>query len=187
MSWSIWHNNIGLGGRAFTFVMGAIVILLAGFSFASSLPASAIFNWIMDVLGLGFVSLTMILILVSIFSGMKLLETRGENPSEAIDGFRRKWLLSGLQACNGIATIALTFTLLGISLGIGSLSHGGLTPDTINDVIADLTQHFSMAFMTSVVGLPVSAVLRTILILINATVMSSDRPAHHANPFVVGE
>jgi hypothetical protein len=164
-----------------------MVILLAGFSFASSLPASAIFNWIVDVLGLGFVSLTMILILVSIFSGMKLLETRGEASSDAVDGFRRKWLLSGLQACNGIATIALTFTLLGISLGIGSLSHGGLTPDTINDVISELTQHFSMAFMTSVIGLPVSAVLRTILILINATVMSGDRPAHHATPLVVGE
>jgi len=187
MSWASWHNNIGLGGRAVSLVIGAMVILLAGFSFASSLPASANFNWIVDVLGLGFVSLTMILILVSIFSGMKLLETRGEAASDAVDGFRRKWLLSGLQACNGIATIALTFTLLGISLGIGSLSHGGLTPDTINDVISELTQHFSMAFMTSVIGLPVSAVLRTILILINATVMSGDRPAHHATPLVVGE
>ena len=187
MSWSVWQDNIGLGGRAVTLVMGSMVILLAGFSFASSLPASAIFKWVVDILGLGFVSLTMILILVSIFSGMKLLETRGEDPSDAIDGYRRKWLLSGLQACNGIATIALTFTLLGISLGIGSLSQGGLTPDTINDVIADLTQHFSMAFMTSVIGLPVSAVLRTILILVNATVMSSDRPIHHATPIVVGE
>jgi hypothetical protein len=96
-------------------------------------------------------------------------------------------MLSGLQACNGIATIALTFTLLGISLGIGSLSHGGLTPETINDIIAELTNYFSMAFMTSVIGLPLSAVLRTLLILINTTTMNSDQPVHHSQPIIAGE
>ena len=66
-----------------------------------------------------------------------------------------------MHAAQGVATLALTFTLLGISLGIGSLADNQLTPDTIQSVISQLTNRFSMAFMTTVIGLPVSAVLRT--------------------------
>ena len=54
-------------------------------------------------------------------------------------------LETGLQAANGIATLALTYTLLGISLGIGSLAGHELGPETIQAVIRDLTRHFSMA------------------------------------------
>ena len=38
--------------------------------------------------------------------------------------------------------------------------------DTINQTISRLTQQFSMAFMTSVIGLPLSGLLRSILIII---------------------
>jgi hypothetical protein len=44
-----------------------------------------------------------------------------------------------------------------------------------------------MAFMTSVIGLPLSAVLRTLLILINTTTMNSDQPVHHSQPIIAGE
>jgi hypothetical protein len=67
---------------------------------------------------------------------------------------------AGMQAANGISTLALTFTLLGISLGIGTLSEQPLTPESVNGIIGELTKQFSMAFMTTVVGLPSSAILR---------------------------
>ena len=68
-----------------------------------------------------------------------------------------------MQSANGVTTLALTYTLLGISLGIGSLAGQTLTPDTVQAVIRDLTANFSLAFMTTVVGLPASALLRAAL------------------------
>jgi len=109
---------------------------------------------------------------------LKLLATRSILDGTKRDTQRIKWLQAGLQSCNGIATLALTFTLLGISLGIGRLSDGGLTPENINSVIADLTAHFSLAFMTSVIGLPLSAAMRTALIVGNASLMAvSENPS----------
>jgi hypothetical protein len=79
---------------------------------------------------------------------------------------RKFWFETGLQVSNLISTLALTYTLLGISLGIGELSSSKLDIDTINQTISKLTQQFSMAFMTSVIGLPLSGLLRSILIII---------------------
>ena len=73
------------------------------------------------------------------------------------------WLHLGLHAANGIATVALTFTLFGISVGVGELTAGNLNIDNVNKVIASLTDQFSMAFMTSVVGLPLSALMRVMV------------------------
>lgn len=73
------------------------------------------------------------------------------------------WWEAGMQAASGIATLALTFTLLGISIGIGGLSGTPLSPETVPDVIATLTEQFGRAFMTTIVGLPTSHVLRALL------------------------
>jgi hypothetical protein len=72
------------------------------------------------------------------------------------------------KAANGIATLALTYTLLGISLGVGTLAEQELTPETVRHVIRGLTSQFSLAFMTTVVGLPTAAVLRTLLVVTHA-------------------
>ena len=85
------------------------------------------------------------------------------------------WLVAGIQAANGVATLALTYTLLGISLGIGSLAGQELTPDTIQGVIKVLTENFSLAFMTTVVGLPTSALLRSLLLVTDARINAMDR------------
>merc|ERR1711988_1689916 len=77
---------------------------------------------------------------------------------------KKLWFESGLQLSNLISTIALTYTLLGISLGIGELSASKLDVNTINQTISKLTEQFSMAFMTSVIGLPLSAILRSIIV-----------------------
>ena len=65
----------------------------------------------------------------------------------------------------------------GISLGIGQLSNSSLTPDSIDMVIASLTDDFSMAFLTSVIGLPLSAILRTFLIVLNASLAFGSTPS----------
>ena len=78
------------------------------------------------------------------------------------------WTEAGLQAANGIATLALTYTLLGISLGIGTLAEQELTPETVHHVIRGLTSQFSLAFMTTVIGLPTTAILRTLLVVTHA-------------------
>ncbi|MFT5840733.1 MAG: hypothetical protein ACI9UT_003247 [Flavobacteriales bacterium] len=59
----------------------------------------------------------------------------------------------GMQAANGISILAMTFTLLGISLGIGCLSEQPVTPSSVKEIIGELTKQFSMVFMTTVVGL----------------------------------
>jgi len=61
--------------------------------------------------------------------------------------------------------LALTYTLLGISLGIGGLAEQTLTPDTVQEVIRSLTAKFSLAFLTTVIGLPTAALLRAILMV----------------------
>ena len=71
-----------------------------------------------------------------------------------------------MQFANSISTLALTFTLLGISLGIGELAISKLDINSINETIGKLTNKFSMAFLTSVIGLPLSSLLRSILIII---------------------
>jgi len=78
------------------------------------------------------------------------------------------WLEAGLQAANGVSILALTYTLLGISLGIGGLANQELTPETVQVVIRGLTTKFSLAFLTTVIGLPLSAVLRTLLLVTHA-------------------
>ena len=76
------------------------------------------------------------------------------------------WQEAGQQAAAGMATLALTFTLLGISLGIGGLATAELSPETVREVIADLTARFSTAFMTTVVGLPTATIMRAVLALV---------------------
>jgi hypothetical protein len=78
------------------------------------------------------------------------------------------WSRAALEAASGIATLALTFTLLGISLGIGGLGEQRLSPETVHDIIGVLTAQFSMAFMTTVVGLPTAAALRALVVLTDA-------------------
>ena len=50
-------------------------------------------------------------------------------------------------------------------MGIGSLSGQEMDAANVNQIISNLTKQFSMAFMTSVIGLPVSAAFRTILVV----------------------
>lgn len=160
---------LAAASQAVSYMLGGLVIALALGVMATSVSAVEITTWAWDVLGLAFATLLGSLVFIALLCWVKIkqLQARG--------GEYRPWLVAGVQAANGIATLALTYTLLGISLGIGSLAGQQLTPDTIQGVIKSLTENFSMAFMTTVVGLPTSALLRSLLLVAHARKSSTAR------------
>ncbi len=151
-------NSLDSGSRAVSFLLGSLAIGLAIAAIATSSSAVEITDWAGEVLGWTFVGLLTTLAFIVLFSWVRLLR-EGTTPATEV------WLETGVQAANGVTTLALTFTLLGISLGIGSLAGQELTPDTIQSVIRKMTANFSLAFMTTVIGLPVSAFLRSLLVI----------------------
>lgn len=152
-------RNMAHGSQAASYLLGGLVLTTAIAVTLLSQDVSAITGWALDVLGAGFIALLAGLIFVTLFSLVRM------NADGIAEADREYWYAVGMQAANGVTTLALTFTLLGISLGIGSLAGQDLTPDTVQAVIRDLTANFSLAFMTTVVGLPVSAALRALLVI----------------------
>lgn len=145
------------GSRALSYFLGAAVLALA-LALAMGAPEPGkILTWAGRVLGGVFISCLALLVLATLYCWQRLLD-QDLRPLQ-----RRAWHEAGLHAANGIATLALTYTLFGISLGIGELAGQNLTPDTVQDVIRGLTERFSLAFMTTVIGLPASALLRALL------------------------
>lgn len=142
------------GSRALSYLLGALCIALAVAVFATSMAPAAIAEWTLEVFGISFVALFSALVLVSLYAWVRM----GQRPDQ-----RAFWLDVGLHGANGVSTLALTFTLLGISLGIGTLADQELSPETVQAIISDLTKHFSLAFLTTVVGLPSAAALRALL------------------------
>jgi len=133
--------------------IGMATIMLAIVTHLWELNLLTIFSWLEGAFGQLFIVLFSGLLGLGVLSIIKI----NTSTSAVV------WYEIGLQAASGIATLALTFTLLGISLGIESLSKQVLTPETIGMVIQSLTKHFSTAFLTTVVGLPTSHIIRSIL------------------------
>jgi len=152
----------GAGSRAASYMLGGLVLVLAitvGTTAASTVDVA---SWAREVLGFTFIALLGGLIFTSVLAWVKLSDRRVSGAA------LRTWLEAGVQAANGVTTLALTYTLFGISLGIGSLAEATLTPETVHVVIKTLTANFSLAFMTTVVGLPISALLRALLLVTHA-------------------
>lgn len=143
--------------QAISVFLGCILISLVFFVYLTGNEPSEVFNMATSILGSTFILLISLLTLFSIIciSNIVILKLHE----------KKFWFETGIQLSNLISTIALTYTLLGISLGIGELSSSKLDVDTINETISKLTEQFSMAFMTSVIGLPLSGILRSILII----------------------
>ena len=154
---SMWRVNLDLGVRASAVFGGLVVIGLALTLLLFGVAPKDLFAAAKDTLGLLFIALAFGLVLTVMIAAAKIRDTQLDRQLKSV------WLHIGLHAANGIATVALTFTLFGISAGIGELAAGDLNIDTINTVIASLTDQFSMAFMTSVVGLPLSALMRVVV------------------------
>ena len=143
--------------QAVSFFLGSILISLVFIVYLTENKPSEIFNIANSILGSTFIILISLLTFFSIICITNVITLKLYE--------KKFWFETGIQLSNLISTIALTYTLLGISLGIGELSSSKLDVDTINETISKLTEQFSMAFMTSVVGLPLSGVLRSALII----------------------
>ena len=155
-------NYLSMGfsqsSQALSIFLGGIVLILFLYVGYSDANPYFVFEWLVSTLGYSFLIITTFLTLIAIISIINIINCESRR--------RKFWFETGLQVSNLISTLALTYTLLGISLGIGELSSSKLDIDTINQTISKLTQQFSMAFMTSVIGLPLSGLLRSILIII---------------------
>lgn len=133
--------------------LGASVIALAVVTHIWSLDLSQVYGWLEGAFGPVYLTSYLLLVGVALMAASRLSDPQRGSV----------WLEAGQQAAAGIATLALTFTLLGISLGIESLSQQALSPETIQEVIRELTRHFSTAFLTTIVGLPTANALRALL------------------------
>ncbi len=152
---------VDTGSRAVSYLLGGLAIALAVAALITSSSTREIADWVRDVLGWSFVVLLAALVFTALFSWVRMMSADSGRDGDM-------WLEIGVQAANGVTTLALTYTLLGISLGIGSLAGQELNPETIQVVIRKMTANFSLAFMTTVVGLPVSAALRSLIVVTHA-------------------
>ena len=158
-------GTLDSSSRAVSYMLGALAVALAVAVLMTSNSVVDIATWAREVLGWSFVTLLASLVFLTLYCWVRLLQLRGAGDEI--------WFEAGIQAANGVTTLALTFTLLGISLGIGTLAGQELTPETIQGVIRKMTANFSLAFMTTVVGLPVSALLRSLIVVTHAKNRSS--------------
>lgn len=165
-------HHFDTGSRAVGYLLGGVAIALAVAALITSASAAEITRWAHEVLGWSFVALLGALVFVALFAWIRMISNHA--------GDDDVWPEIGIQAANGVTTLALTYTLLGISLGIGSLAGQDLTPDTVQAVIRRMTANFSLAFMTTVIGLPVSAALRSLLIVTLARTRSRLSAVHAA-------
>jgi hypothetical protein len=113
--------------------LGVVIIFLAVVTHIWSLDLGEVFDWLETAFGPVYLVSYVALVAVAVYAATRL--------SDIHQG--AVWLEAGQQAAAGIATLALTFTLLGISLGIESLSNH--------------------AFLTTIVGLPTANGLRALL------------------------
>jgi len=154
--------------RSLSFFLGAVVLGLAVAVGATSLDVPSIAQWALQVFGITFIVLLASLVFATFFSWVRYSQDRREGKGGHV------WMESGLHAANGVSTLALTYTLLGISLGIGTLADQQLNPETVQTIISGLTQHFSLAFLTSVIGLPLSGALRALMMITQARLEPAD-------------
>jgi cytochrome b561 len=135
-----------------------VVLVLAIAAALTPLDAAQIADWAHRVFGWAYITLLGVLVFATLVCWTQM--QRGD------DG--RMWFEAGMHTSSGIAILALTFTLIGVSLGVGTLAEQELTPATVQSVISQLSAHFSLAFMTTVVGLPTSAVMRALISITEA-------------------
>ncbi len=148
-------------GQASALLLALLVTLAAILALATPLTPAALLGLAVDTLGAGFLVVLGLLVLTTVAACLQMRAAR-----EA--GRLLFWRDLGFYTAGGIATVALTWTLFGISLGIGTLAETELAPATIQAVIADLTRHFGMAFFTTIVGLPLATLLRAVVGLLAA-------------------
>ena len=165
--------NVISWAKALSILLGVAVIGLAVVTAITGKPLGQLIAMSEKLFSGLFIAVFLGLLYASALALIKIHGHHADQPGV------RPWFETGVQSANAIATLALTYTLLGISLGIGSLSVYELNPATIPQVIKGLTEHFSMAFMTTVIGLPVSAALRSALLVSFSHAEERAQPVTH--------
>lgn len=156
-------------GRASATLLAVLVGMAALLAVATPITPAAGLALALGTLGPAFVLVLLTLVLVVLVACQAMNEAA--EPGQVLF-----WRDVGFYAAGGIATAALTWTLFGISLGIGSLARTELAPATIQAVIADLTRHFGMAFVTTIIGLPLATLLRALVGLLAVRVQRRPAP-----------
>ena len=154
--------------RSLSIFLGLSVISIAVSAVIWGGSFNSITHQALDLFGTSFIILLSVLLFMVCFCWIKMVDNKFNKPVRAV------WTELAEHAANGTATLALTYTLLGISLGISSLSNQELSANTIQAVIGGLTKHFSLAFMTTVVGLPISCFLRAVVCVTEANFLAAD-------------
>ena len=155
--------------RSLSVFLGLSVIVIAATAIISEGSFNSVTHQALDLFGSSFIILLALLFFIVCFCWIKMVDNKFNKSTRAV------WTELAEHAANGAATLALTYTLLGISLGISSLSNQELTADTIQTVIGGLTKHFSLAFMTTVVGLPISCLLRAVVCVTEANLQAAEK------------
>ena len=100
--------------------------------------------------------------LLSVALMLTLLRIRSARRAGA-DEARTYWAHIGGQLCGLLSTIALVFTLWGLSQGVLLLGANQVTADTIDQLLSQLMTHFGVAFYSSIIGLPTAALGRVLV------------------------
>ena len=163
----------GSGSKSVSLVLGTAVLVAAVASAMMGLDLREIADWAFEVFSVTFMVILGIMLAGFAYCLVRLIECRknGENGDV--------WLEAAVHLAGGVATVALTYTLLGISLGIGTLAGQQVNAETVQSIIGDLTSHFSLAFMTTVIGLPVSAALRAVIHITDTYLKSASATAEY--------
>lgn len=157
----------GSGSKSISFVLGTAVLGAAVASGMMGLELREIADRAFEIFSVTFLALLGAMLAGFAFCLVRLVERRKSGLGGEV------WLEAAVHLAGGVATMALTYTLLGISLGIGTLAGQEVNAETVQTIIGDLTSHFSLAFMTTVIGLPVSAVLRAVIYITESYLRSA--------------
>jgi hypothetical protein len=157
----------GSGSKSISLILGTAVLGAAVASSVMGLGLREIADWAREVFSVTFMVLLAAMLAGFAYCLVRLVERRKAGLNGDV------WLEAAVHLAGGVATIALTYTLLGISLGIGTLAGQEVNAETVQSIIGDLTSHFSLAFMTTVIGLPVSAALRAVIHITDVYLKSS--------------
>ena len=157
----------GSGSKSISLILGTAVLGAAVASGVMGLELREIADWAREIFSVTFMVLLAIMLAGFAYCLVRLVERRKAGLNGDV------WLEAAVHLAGGVATIALTYTLLGISLGIGTLAGQEVNAETVQSIIGELTSHFSLAFMTTVIGLPVSAALRAVIHITDVYLKSS--------------
>ena len=157
----------GSGSKSISLILGTAVLGAAVASSVMGLGLREIADWAREVFSVTFMVLLAAMLAGFAYCLVRLVERRKAGLNGDV------WLEAAVHLAGGVATIALTYTLLGISLGIGTLAGQEVNAETVQSIIGALTSHFSLAFMTTVIGLPVSAALRAVIHITDVYLKSS--------------